>query len=210
MYIVQKIVAEIFFILFWVQADQDKEYREITGRKKAERLFQKRNCVIACVYNFIMLMLMTSGASSEVAWAIALTFPYLIVAQECDRLTKQVYSLPAEIFLCGFFVYGIITHQYGYLAVTAFSAMFLLLRLTGGGDVGLIAPFGIVAYSYTKDTILMIELMCIVIAVAGIIEWVKALATRNLETPFRLKIAQPFGPALAFASFCGMGSLMCF
>lgn len=199
-----KIIPIIIYILetivLYKAASKDEEYLHIAER---EKLFAKRdNIEIVCLS--ICWILYLSFQSGVTPYLCSITLPYLTISEVCDRLTKMVYVTPYYIFIIITLVLDLTgvysTPGTGIVMIILFTSVMAKTHLVGGGDEGMMAIVGIINYSIYKDTAEALLMICIMILIASVMQYILAVKRHNMDGFFKMKEPMAFGPVLTFAT----------
>lgn len=191
--------------LLYKTAAQDNEYKILTNR---DTLFQRRDnieiiilSVLWCVYIF------TQPGITPYLCSIAL--PYLTIAEVCDRLTKMVYVTPYYIFITIFLIIDISgtlsTPRTGVILIILFTVIMEKMHLVGGGDAGMIAVIGVIDYISHKNTAESLLMMCFMILIGSVMQYIIAVKKHNMDGLFKMKEPMAFGPSLTYATLIMLG-----
>lgn len=208
MRIIPVFIYIIICCLLYKTAAQDKEYKSLANR---EILFQRRDnieiivlSVLWCVYIF------TQHGITPYLCSIAL--PYLTIAEVCDRLTKMVYVTPYYIFITILLIIdfsGVLsTPRTGVLFIILFTVIMEKMHLVGGGDAGMIAVIGVIDYISHKNTAEALLMMCFMILIGSVMQYVVAMKKHNMDGFFKMKEPMAFGPSLTYATLIMLGIRM--
>lgn len=198
--IISIIIYFAFLLLFYWMVERDPEYKVLSKR---DAFFEKRDQIEIFLYSIVWCILILLQPKA-VSYLCAITLPYLTITEISDRITKMVYVAPYYIFMIVFFILdfcGIVPiARYGILFIFVFTLVMEKLHLVGGGDSGMIAVIGVIAYMKYQTIDLALLSMCFMILIASVIQYAAAIKKHNMDGPFKMKDPMAFGPALTFAT----------
>ena len=187
---------------------KDNDFKEITVTKKDKLWF---GFYMACFTFLVIKMPFFPKLYASIS------LPVLLISAYTDKKLKLLYNavfyvlaplaIIAETLYASLiitidktsFVFHLSVHT---LMIILFAVILELLGMYGNGDKGMVIVCGCIWYLLNPDhggtEALLAD--CIMILIAEVLFYIKAVKEKNLDGPFRLKESRPLGPELLTAT----------
>lgn len=158
------------------------------------------------VIYMLLSMYFVSNTSIVTAIFATISLPYLIVSAITDKKTKLVYDMPFYMFgVVAIIMESIIARHISLSVVIIylFAQTLASMKLFGQGDRAMTVICGtIYFFMYPELTAIDALLInCIMLLIAEILFYIRAIKESNLNGPFKLKESKPLGPDLCLSTF---------
>lgn len=184
------------FILFGNLTRNDPDFKDITVTRTEKVWF----CLYLAAFVLIIIKL---PIYSKLYASIAL--PMLLISAYTDKKSKLLYN--AVFYFLAPLSVILETTQAGRLSLQTLSIIIFVVILElfgmyGNGDKGMAVVCGCSWYlmrpEYGSVDCMLAE--CVMLLVAEVLFYLKAIREKNLNGPFKLKESRPLGPDLLFAT----------
>ena len=190
------VIFGIVFTLFGKMSLNDPDFKDISVTKSDKIWFG----IYLAVFAVIIIKL---PIYSKLYASIAL--PMLLISAYTDKKSKLLYNsvfyslAPLSVILE--------TAQAGRLSLQTLSIIIFVVILElfgmyGNGDKGMAIVCGCTWYLLRPDygSVESLLMECIMLLIAEVIFYARAIIEKNLDGPLKLKESRPLGPDLLFAT----------
>lgn len=190
------VILGIVFTLFGKMSLNDPDFKDISVTKSDKIWFG----IYLAVFAVIIIKL---PIYSKLYASIAL--PMLLISAYTDKKSKLLYNsvfyslAPLSVILE--------TAQAGRLSLQTLSIIIFVVILElfgmyGNGDKGMAIVCGCTWYLLRPDygSVESLLMECIMLLIAEVIFYARAIIEKNLDGPLKLKESRPLGPDLLFAT----------